>query len=73
MSETIVDLLQPVEVKEQESELTRRALGTFDLSVNDFHKMAVMELPRSGKPDELLSYERASEKWVYDFSGKDPE
>jgi hypothetical protein len=40
--ETIIDPFQPVHVKKQKSELTRRALRTLDLGVNGFHQLSVV-------------------------------
>src|SRR5579862_776054 len=49
MSETIVDLFQAVQIKEQESEFARCSLGTLDFTVDCFHQVPVV-----GKPDERI-------------------
>lgn len=54
--------------------------GDFSLS-NSFNLIHGSDSPESAefeiglffKPEELLDYERASEKWIYDFSGEEPE
>jgi len=54
--------------------------GDFGLS-NSFNLIHGSDAPETAefeiglyfKPDELLAYERANERWVYDFSGGDPE
>ncbi len=40
---------------------------------SDSAESAAFEIGLYFRPEELLSYERCSEKWVYDFSGKEPE
>src|SRR5580704_15519251 len=42
MAEAIVDVFQPIQVKEQNSELARGAFGALDLRVNCFHQMTVI-------------------------------
>ena len=36
-------------------------------------RLAVREIPRSGKPEELLDWQRASQGWIYDMSKGSPE
>ena len=40
---------------------------------SDSPEAAERELGLFFKPEELLSYERAADKWVYDWSGGKPE
>jgi nucleoside-diphosphate kinase len=40
---------------------------------SDSPEAAVFEIGLYFKPDDLLSYERGNEKWIYDYSGEVPE
>lgn len=40
---------------------------------SDSPEAAQFEMGLYFKPDELLSYQRGNEKWIYDYSGEKPE
>ena len=40
---------------------------------SDSPEAAAFEIGLYFKPDDLLSYERGNEKWIYDYSGEVPE
>jgi len=40
---------------------------------SDSPEAAEFEMGLYFKPDELLTYERGNEKWIYDYSGDEPE